>query len=305
MPEVTQVRSLLRFFRPLSATYLDGITSRFNRDPVTPGVGYQLGWGNVDEFRAMDGDTAATLTDRSTWTLGSGVVLPGGGGVQVGYQQTDAETLDTRSDRRTRQRSWPDLQARLPALPMPGFTGIRAISFSSGITKTTRNIEFGGTAQQRRFDEDVRVPLDISITWLSTLVTSYQGLRRTGRGQDPTGDTERDESSHRFSLNTELLPPGALARRLDRPVRVSVLAGYTSERNCRITAAGAECVAFLDQVRRTVNLSVDTSVGGFEFGFQLSFDDRQSAVGQQTGSTQFQVGLFGQLDFAAGALPIR
>lgn len=304
-PEVTQVRSILRFFSPISATYLDGITSRFNRDPVNPSVGYQLGWGDVDEFRAMDGDTAATLTDRSTWTLGSGVVLPGGGGVQFGYEQTDAQTLDTRSDRRTRQRSWPNVQARLPALPMPSFTGVRAISFSSGITRTTRNVEFGGRALQRRFDEDVRVPLDISITWLSTLVTSYQGMRRTGRGQDPTGDTERDESSHRLSVNTQLLPPGGLARRLDRPVRVSLLAGYTEERNCRITSAGDECVAFLDQVRRTVNLSVDTSVGGFEFGFQLSFDDRQSAVGQQTGSTQFQIGLFGQLDFAAGALPIR
>ena len=52
-------------------------------------------------------------------------------------------------------------------------------------------------------------------------------------------------------------------------------------------------------------MSLDTSVGGFEFGLQLSYDDRQSFVGQRTGSTQFQVGLFGQLDFAAGSLPIR
>ena len=32
------------------------------------------------------------------------------------------------------------------------------------------------------------------------------------------------------------------------------------------------------------------AVGGFEFGLQLSYDDRKSFVGQRTGSTQFQVG---------------
>jgi hypothetical protein len=52
-------------------------------------------------------------------------------------------------------------------------------------------------------------------------------------------------------------------------------------------------------------MSLNTSVGGFEFGLQVSYDDRQSFVGQQTGSTQFQIGIFGQLDFAAGVLPLR
>jgi hypothetical protein len=36
----------------------------------------------------------------------------------------------------------------------------------------------------------------------------------------------------------------------------------------------------------------------------MSYDDRQSFVGQQTGSTQFQLGLFGQLQFSAGTLPL-
>ena len=68
--------------------------------------------------------------------------------------------------------------------------------------------------------------------------------------------------------------------------------------------AGDDCVPFIDQVSRAASLSLDTSVGGFEMGLNISYDDRQSFVGQQTGSTQFQVGLFGQLDFAAGVLPI-
>jgi hypothetical protein len=35
----------------------------------------------------------------------------------------------------------------------------------------------------------------------------------------------------------------------------------------------------------------------------MSLDDRQSYVGQESGSTQFQVGIFGQLDLSGGSLP--
>ncbi len=88
-------------------------------------------------------------------------------------------------------------------------------------------------------------------------------------------------------------------------MQLSLIATLIRERNCRNPAAGDECVPFLDQVSRSASMSLNTSVGGLELGVQVSFDDRQSFVGQQTGSTQFQVGLFGQLDFAAGVLPLR
>jgi len=45
---------------------------------------------------------------------------------------------------------------------------------------------------------------------------------------------------------------------------------------------------------------MDTRVRDFEVGLQASFTDRQSFVGQRTGSTQFQVGLYGQFVFQAG-----
>ncbi|MDH3271775.1 MAG: hypothetical protein OEN56_10600, partial [Gemmatimonadota bacterium] len=304
-PDIAQLRAIFGAVQPLSVTYRDGITSRFNRDPIDPRLEYQFGFGGVERYRFIGADTAASLTDRSTWRLGSGVTLPAGAGVRVGYQISDATTLDTRSERRTTQRTWPDVQGTLPTLRPPRFLGIQAISVTSGIVRTTRETEFGGRALQRRFDSDTRVPLDLSIQWVRTLVTTYRGLFRSGRGVDPTGRTEREQQSHRVSLSSQLLPPSALARRLDRPIRLSLLGAVTSELNCRITAQGDNCVAFVDQLTRTASVSMDTSAGGFEFGLQVSFDDRQSFVGQQTGSTQFQVGIFGQLDFAAGALPIR
>lgn len=303
-PDVAQLRSILSAVRPLSATYRDGITSRFNRDPVDPRFDYQFGLGGRDTYRFVGADTAATLTDRASWRLSSGVSLPAGAGLQVGYEWSDSETLDTRSDRTTRQQSWPDIQASMPTLRLPAFTGIQSINLSSGIVRTQREITFGGRALQRRFDSDTRIPLDVSIQWLRTLVTSYQGGWRNGKGVDPTGDTERREQNHRLSVSTQLLPAGGLARRLDRPISVSITGTYRSERNCRITVAGDECVPFVDQILRAASLQADTSIGGFAFGVQVSYDDRQSYVGQRTGSTQFQLGLFGELDFGASTLPI-
>jgi len=290
--------------RPLSVTYQDGVTSRFNRDPIDPGLGYQFGWVHAESFHILDADTAATVTDRATWRLGSGLTLPGGGGVQVGYQHTEAVTLDTRSGRRTTLRSWPEVQASLPTFSPPALTGIRAITVSSGVVRTLRTIEFGGRADQRRVDDDIRIPVDVSIQWIRNLVTTYQGALRVGRGSDPTGETERDDRSHRVSVRSQLLPRGWFAGRLDRPVSVAVLAAFTSERTCRNTSSGSECVAFLDQIGRSLNVSLDTAVRGFAVGMQIGFDDRQSFVGRRTGSTQFQVGLFGQLNFTGGALPL-
>ncbi len=303
-PSVGRLRAVMRAIRPLAATYRDGITSRFNRDPIDPGYGYQLGWGTASDFRFLDADTAATLTDRSTWQLGSGLGLPGGAGVQVGYERTDATTLDTRSDRRAILTTWPDVRASLPTFSPGSGTGIRSINVSSGLTRTLRTIDVGGRAAQGRRDEDIRVPVQISVQWLRTLATSYEGALRWGTGSDPTGETERNETSHRVSITTQLLPPGWIARRLDRPISVSLLGAYTSQRTCRNTTAQSQCVAFVDQLGRTLNLSMDTQVRGFDLGLQMSFDDRQSFVGQQRGSTQFQVGIWGQLNFTGGALPL-
>ncbi|MGD8321597.1 MAG: hypothetical protein PVJ02_14130, partial [Gemmatimonadota bacterium] len=300
---VTQLRALISALRPLSATYESGLVSRFHRDPVSPGSAYQFGLGTVDDFRFLDGDTAATLTDRSSWTLSSGLGLPGGAALNLGYQRAVTSTLDTRSDRLLTERRWPDVHATLPPLVLPRFTGVRRLSLSSGYVRNQRDMVYGGAGGQRRYQNDIQVPVDVSVTWVGNVMTSYRGSFRDGEATDPTGDTDRTERTHRISVSSQFLPPGSFGKRLDRPVRFSLLAAYTAQRDCRTTAAQAECVPFLDQVRRSLSVNLDTSVGGFEMGLQISYDDRQSFVGQRTGSTQFQLGLFGQLQFSAGSFP--
>ncbi len=299
---VHQLRGALTALQPVSLAYQAAVRSRFHREPVRPGAAYQLGLGGARDFLELDGDTAATWTHRTTWTIRSGAHLPGDVSMTLGFQETDAVTLDTRSDRRMTQRRWPDVAVLLPPLELPSWSGVQTLALSAGVVRTHREIEFGGRGVQRRSDQVRDVPLSVTLRWRGTLVTAYQLRLRDGRGEDPTGDTQRTERTHRFTVSSRFLPPGGLAERLDRPVRFALVGLYRSERSCRATAARPECVEFVDQIARSLNLSLDTSASGFEFGAQLSFDDRRSFVGRRSGSTQFQLMLFGQLRFNAGTI---
>jgi hypothetical protein len=77
------------------------------------------------------------------------------------------------------------------------------------------------------------------------------------------------------------------------------------ERDCREVMVRAGCVAFVDQLNRSLSLALDTRLAGLEVGLNGGYVNRQSFVGQRTGSTQLQIGLFGQFLFELGQLPIR
>jgi hypothetical protein len=286
--------------RPVTYTWSDGIFSRFNRDPVSPGSGYQLGWVALGGYRVLDGDTAATLVERVSRQVSWGV---GGGraGLDATYGESDVVTLDTRADRTVRTEIWPDVRARLDDLPMAGFltTALQRVSLSGGLRRSRREITYGQAAQRRHLDERT-IPLDVTFTWVGGLLTGYSAELESGRGEDPTGDTERDRTTHRLSVSSAFLPPFGLGRDVPRPVRLSLLASYLDERECRVPAGRSTCVAFVDQINRALSMRMDTQVSDLEVGLQASYVARQSFVGQQRGSTQFQLSVFGQFLFEAG-----
>jgi len=300
---IVDFRNLVASFKPFAVTYESALLSRFEREPIIPGSAYQFGWGSPGAWRFMNGDTAAVLTDQQTWTFSSGMRWSGGAGLDVRYQRTNGAALDPRSEQDLVQHRWPDLRLSLPVLHLPSFTGMKQISGSSGYVRTSQSLVYGGLGPQRRDMDERQVPVNVSVTWLGSLVTSYQASWDGGRATDPTGTTRHFRMSHRLSVTSRIAPPGALGKRLDRPLQLSVLAAYTTERDCRSTVAQTQCVPFLDQLSRSLNFSVDTSVRGMEVGMQMSYDDRQSYVGQKSGSTQFQIGFYGQLQISAGVIP--
>ena len=289
----------LRGLRPLSVVWQDGVASRFHQDVVDPGTAFQLGWGEHREFRYEDGDTAAFVTDRRTVTLGSGLAF-GPFATDVGWARTRGTTLDTRSDRSILIDTWPDVRVSIRDLRIPGSF---RVTLGSGAQLVERRTVFGGG--QVMNDEDLQIPADLTITWAGDASLSYRGAFRTGEGRDPTGETERGRANHRVALSSTVMPPAWLPIAFDRPLRLALVWGLVAERDCRRVAGRPSCVAFVDQINRSLNLSVDTRVSGLEMGLNASFVNRQSFIGQRSGSTQLQLGLFGQFTFEAGELPIR
>ena len=297
------VQEALQAVEPVSITYQDGITSRFNRDPVNPGYQYRFGIADIDGYRFMDADTAATITDRVGWTARSGVRLPSAIRVGVSYRRSEANTLDTRSDRTLKRKTWPDVSASVTSLPLPQDQSLlQRVSVSTGFQRVRQETGYGGVGQQQRFQQDERVPVDVAIVWGGGVSTSYRGSFVRGEGGDPTGGTERARENHTISISGAFRPPLGLADRLERPLTTSALVQYTADRNCRITAGGTQCVPFLDELIRSLMVGLETTVSRTDLRLQLSYTDRKSFVGLRSGSTQFQFGLFGRFIIADDAL---
>ncbi len=291
---------VLGLLRPLRLTMEDGVFARYNRDPVDPATAFQLGWTSLDGFRIIGADTAATLIDRSasSWSWG----LAGSrASLDLAHQRSEAATLDRRADRVVDRRVWPDVRGALNdvGLPESWRAVLERVALSSSVRRARTETVFGQAAQTRVTDE-WNVPWDVTLTWVGSVRTSYSGSVVDGTGRDPTGDTERDRATHRIAAESAFPLPEVFAVPFTEPVRLSVVATYVGERECRVQRAGSDCVAFIDQINRGLSFSMDTRIRDFEVGLQASYTDRQSYVGQRTGSTQFQVGLYGQFVFSAG-----
>ena len=302
-PPQGMMRSLVGALSPFAINWQDGITSRFNREVLDPDLLYQFGLSDLEGFRVVDGATAATLVDRDGWALGSGLTLLPGITMDADYSVTDVATLDTRSDRASYTRSWPNLVLRASSIPLPSFVRpvVERLTLNSGYRLDTRRVSFGAGAQQQRLQEDRTIPLDVSVRWGGGFSTSYRTTRTRGEGTDPTGDTRRRRSTHVFTMSGSFTPPGELAERLERPVQASIRFNQAGQSDCRITSGNEDCVPFVDQHNSTLNVTMDTVVSDLQVGFQLSYTDRQSNIGQRLGSSQFQIGFWGQFIYNAGA----
>ena len=179
---------------------------------------------------------------------------------------------------------------------------LQRVTLSAGFQRIRQETGYGGVGQQRRFQQDERIPMDVAVVWGGGLSTAYRGSLVRGEGGDPTGDTERERENHILSISGTFRPPATWAERLERPLTTSALLQFTSDRNCRATAGGGECVPFLDELIRSLTVRLETTVVRTDLRLQLSYTDRRSFVGLRSGSTQFQFGLFGRFIIADDAL---
>jgi hypothetical protein len=281
---------------PLFLTRQGGMNSRFYRDPVDPGPGFQLGLEGPDDFRYLDGDTASIFTDRTTWTAGTGVRLPLNFRVSGNYSDSRTEILNLRSDRELRTRSWPDIRLSVTQVAIPAKLQnlLESLSLSSGYRQNLTETTFGGAGFQERVHEERQLPLDVNATWMGNITTRYSGSLSHGDGEDPTGDTRTERQSHTFVLSSVLEEPPLLGSHLDAPLRVSFGYRYSSDLNCRVPKGQESCIPFVDYLNRSLSLTLDTVITPLRVGLHMTYTDRQSFVGLHDGATQFQLGIFGE-----------
>jgi hypothetical protein len=289
----------------LSLSWNDGVGSLFERESFQPGVGYQFGLGGFERFRTIEEDTSASALARDDIRLSSGIGVPLGGLLAVGYTETSSESFDARGGRRTQsQTGWPTVRLDWRQIPLPATWQrfLVAASIGGGYEHVERSSLYGHASSRRGGVED-RFPLDLTLSFPHGLTAAYTAALATGTSTDPTGDAEQDRVNHSFRFTGRFQPPAFLGDRFASPLQTSLLLSHDAQRQCRFApGADAACVPFLDLTTRSANLTLDTVLSDLVVGLRLTWTDRQNHVGTRTGNSQFQLGLFGQFNFSAGAL---
>lgn len=301
-PGESGVSRLLQAIDPIFVSRQGGLSARFFREAVNPGAGFQFGLGSRDALRFLDGDTASVFTGQTTWAGGTGIRLPLNLRVSGNFSDSRTQILHVRSDRELWTRSWPDIRVTLTQVELPESAKriIQSVSLSSGYRENLMETTYGGRGVQRRRNDEWQIPFEMNATWAGSLTTRYRGSVSSGEGEDPTGGTETRRQTHALLLSASVPEPPLLGERLDGPLQVSFQYQYSSELNCRVPQGQHQCVAFVDFLNRSVNLTLDTVITPMEVGLHLTYTNRRSFVGRHDGSNQFQLGLFGQFLFNSG-----
>jgi hypothetical protein len=171
---------------------------------------------------------------------------------------------------------------------------LQTLTLSSGYRENLLETTFGGRGLQKRSRVEHQVPLEISATWMGEMTTTYRGSFTRGDGEDPTGNTQSRRRTHSFLLSSVISEPPLLGSRLDGPLSIAMGYQYSADLDCRVPVGRTDCIPFVDYLNRSANLTLDTTLLPLEVGLHLTYTDRQSFVGRHEGSTQFQLGVFGQ-----------
>jgi hypothetical protein len=310
---VGSVLGLMDRIDVFSVTWVTTMGSSFRRREASPSLGYQLGFGGIDDFRVQQGDTASRVADTETLALSTGLRLPLGLGLNVDYSTNDLFTWSPRTRARTRQTTWPNLGLSWSRLPVPRFLQgwVAGLGFRAGYT-VRENTSVIREADQDRGSRITTIPLSVDLTlttqWSFTYSLTYTDEERF----DPTGVTLRDQTGHTFQLAGQFRPLSTTGS-LRNPIRFSLRYSQNGQNQCRrlqsvfatlppLPDPAAPCEPFTDLAIRDLGLTVNTDVTPFVVGLQAFWRDTQSELGQRPGSTQLEISLFGQFLFETGEI---
>ncbi|MEE9133100.1 MAG: hypothetical protein V3U13_06025 [Gemmatimonadota bacterium] len=300
----------------LTATWTRSLGSRYQRQAAQPDITYQLGFGGFESLRVQDGDTASRVTDSEILTLGTGLRLPFGAGVNFDYSKNDQLIWTQLTQTNNTGTTWPSLSFNWNRIPLPAVLNQWVSSFGlrTGYTvRNTRRDVLG--ANQSSVIESRTIPFSINLALKTDWSFSYSLNSTDEDRRDPTGLTVGSLLNQSLQVTGRLRP---LTRQgtFQKPVRISLRLSQDDQEQCRqLGAVFAEfappeveggdlpaCEPFSARRIRTIDLTVSTDVPPFSLGLQGSWRDTQSEIGQRPGSTQLEISLFGQFLFETGEI---
>jgi hypothetical protein len=305
------VGELLARIQPISFRLNTALGSQFERETQRPGLGYQFGLGDLETFRLLGIDSAITATETARREARTAVKFLRTGQVDLVYSDVDLISFDQRGGSRTQNDiTWPNVQLSWSELPMPAF--VKAILPRVGgrvsFERVRKRQEFGTVIASDRGEDEIRVPFSLNIQLPAQMIATYTGTWSSGDKDDPTGDVQTDGFNHTVTLSGTFKPPGSMANRMNQPIRTQLSLSQNTSMQCRFRQLGAttdatECIPYIDFRNRTLNFTLDTYVKEMIVGLQMSYTGRQDYVGIRRGSSQFQLGLFGEFNLNVGQIP--
>ena len=283
----------LDHLQPLDFSTHTDLRSQYYRAGVDPSLGFQLGLGGTDRFRAIDGRLAVAASRANQWRVASGLRLPLGLSVSAGYGTGTQVVWAARGDGQTEtdltSTTWPDVTARWTWTPRQALVSkiLSSVSATATVRVATSSttqppfaVAIGGTTDTvgavSTTQETRSVPVAVSLSWAAHVTTNFSyGVSRSLANQAGSlTRNDRVESSANVAFSFRP-PPEVLPLKSD--IRTTL--GYSSSdtKGCITLADAPGCTSILDAGRRQYNFSMDTDMppnvsAGLSLGYILTTD---------------------------------
>ncbi|HJU89893.1 MAG TPA: cell surface protein SprA [Gemmatimonadaceae bacterium] len=209
--EQSRVRSIANAIQPVEVTWRRDLRSSFDGVPFTPGLGYQLPLGGIDDFRRVNGTLATSAGVTYNFGVNHTLVLPFGLTLIDRFNHISTTTWSRLVDRQARleaeQTTFPDVSLRWsysPAWLQPVITSIGAQAqarITRGFSAQPPLDGAGGTGGFRIDQRTKQFPLNASVVWALGGLATDVGWNHIDRREVRSGGlTEGDQDDISASI---------------------------------------------------------------------------------------------------------
>ena len=270
---------LLGRVRPLDVSTRLTRTSTFDLTAFEPSVGYQLGFGGLEDFLAQQGTAALGASESRTANLASGADLPLGFSFTISH----ALTRTTRFQRvagafvptETQQREWPVGNVRWSHTFRGG--PLTLLALGTSVRRREGNSLQGSRTEgagARSAIESSTITPDAQISFRNGVALSL-GYSELDQSTLSNGNqTQLDQNDITASLNYAFRLPRSISR-LRKQMRTSLSLISTDALTCLEQRGSESCIVISDVSRHEVRGGLDTDLlqtvsAGIQVGYSLN-----------------------------------